>query len=216
LLAAGEFCGAFFAPEMLTALFQVVMIDLVLAGDNAIVIGLSAAGLPGAQRSKAVLIGRRHFAPTRICVSHRSAVANRGFVAGGWYLAALGVLENVARAARLQVAGFPVGQLKSTAAAGSFEIARSSFVANSRRRRVSMSLDNVLAVAGAARDHPYILTFRPRTFNRANGRRSTVHCPPFGPAPLDRLCRSCDHFLCRRRDDLSRQHGSVAARAGLN
>jgi YjbE family integral membrane protein len=57
LLAAGEFCGAFFAPEMLTALFQVVMIDLVLAGDNAIVIGLSAAGLPGAQRSKAVLIG---------------------------------------------------------------------------------------------------------------------------------------------------------------
>src|SRR3977135_3008594 len=43
--------------EALAALFQVIMIDLVLAGDNAIVIGLAAAGLPQAQRSKAILIG---------------------------------------------------------------------------------------------------------------------------------------------------------------
>ncbi len=41
----------------LTALFQVIMIDLVLAGDNAIVIGLAAAGLPQEQRTKAILIG---------------------------------------------------------------------------------------------------------------------------------------------------------------
>jgi predicted tellurium resistance membrane protein TerC len=40
-----------------TALFQVILIDLVLAGDNAIVIGLAAAGLPLEQRAKAVLIG---------------------------------------------------------------------------------------------------------------------------------------------------------------
>ena len=45
------------SSQSLTALFQVVMIDLVLAGDNAIVIGLAAAGLPEDQRKKAILIG---------------------------------------------------------------------------------------------------------------------------------------------------------------
>src|SRR6476660_8176670 len=47
----------FLTPEILTALFQVIMIDLVLAGDNAIVIGLAAAGLPQEQRAKAILVG---------------------------------------------------------------------------------------------------------------------------------------------------------------
>src|SRR6187551_2399545 len=47
----------FFTAEAMTALFQVVMIDLVLAGDNAIVIGLAAAGLPKEQRTKAILAG---------------------------------------------------------------------------------------------------------------------------------------------------------------
>src|SRR3712207_6280259 len=46
-----------FTPEALSALLQVIMIDLVLAGDNAIVIGLAAAGLPKDQRNKAILIG---------------------------------------------------------------------------------------------------------------------------------------------------------------
>ena len=43
--------------DAITAFFQVIMIDLVLAGDNAIVIGLAAAGLPHEQRTKAILIG---------------------------------------------------------------------------------------------------------------------------------------------------------------
>jgi predicted tellurium resistance membrane protein TerC len=46
-----------FVSQEITALIQVIMTDLVLAGDNAIVIGLAAAGLPPAQRTKAVLIG---------------------------------------------------------------------------------------------------------------------------------------------------------------
>ena len=46
-----------FTPEALSALLQVIFIDLVLAGDNAIVIGLAAAGLPKDQRNKAILIG---------------------------------------------------------------------------------------------------------------------------------------------------------------
>ena len=48
---------AYFTAEALTALFQVIMIDLVLAGDNAIVIGLAAAGLPQAQRAKVIFWG---------------------------------------------------------------------------------------------------------------------------------------------------------------
>src|ERR1700754_2420818 len=46
-----------FSNAALTALLQVIMIDLVLAGDNAIIIGLAAAGLPKDQRNKAILIG---------------------------------------------------------------------------------------------------------------------------------------------------------------
>ncbi len=46
-----------FTAAGLYALLQVMMIDLVLAGDNAIVIGLAAAGLPKDQRTKAILVG---------------------------------------------------------------------------------------------------------------------------------------------------------------
>ena len=46
-----------FSPDVISAFLQVIMIDLVLAGDNAIVIGLAAAGLPKDQRTKAILIG---------------------------------------------------------------------------------------------------------------------------------------------------------------
>ena len=43
--------------DAIAALLQVIMIDLVLAGDNAVVIGLAAAGLPQAQRARAILVG---------------------------------------------------------------------------------------------------------------------------------------------------------------
>ena len=46
----------FITADALSALFKVIMIDLVLAGDNAIVIGLAAAGLPAEQRARAILI----------------------------------------------------------------------------------------------------------------------------------------------------------------
>src|SRR5947209_10221609 len=47
----------FIAADALTALLQVVLIDLVLAGDNAVVIGLAAAGLPSDQRRRAIIVG---------------------------------------------------------------------------------------------------------------------------------------------------------------
>ena len=52
-----DMLASIFTPDALSALIQVIMIDLVLAGDNAIVIGLAAAGLPKEQRAKAILIG---------------------------------------------------------------------------------------------------------------------------------------------------------------
>ncbi len=52
-----EAIQSLFSPEALWALGQVIMIDLVLAGDNAVVIGLAAAGLPKDQRNKAILVG---------------------------------------------------------------------------------------------------------------------------------------------------------------
>src|SRR5918911_613604 len=47
----------FITADALTALLQVVLIDLVLAGDNAVVIGLAAAGLPSGQRRRAIIVG---------------------------------------------------------------------------------------------------------------------------------------------------------------
>src|SRR5688572_7118028 len=54
-------------PQALWALGQVIMIDLVLAGDNAVVIGLAAAGLPSDQRKRAILIGIAAATVLRIC-----------------------------------------------------------------------------------------------------------------------------------------------------
>ena len=56
-----------FTPAGFSALLQVIAIDLVLAGDNAIVIGLAAAGLPSEQRKKAILIGVLAATLLRIC-----------------------------------------------------------------------------------------------------------------------------------------------------
>src|SRR5215468_3715259 len=46
-----------FAPEAIAALLQVVIIDVALAGDNAVVVGMAAAGLPREQRAKAIVVG---------------------------------------------------------------------------------------------------------------------------------------------------------------
>src|SRR3954451_22314888 len=47
----------FLTPGAVTAFFEILMIDIVLAGDNAIVVGALAAGLPAAQRKKVILVG---------------------------------------------------------------------------------------------------------------------------------------------------------------
>ena len=47
------------SPAEASALVQVIIVDLVLAGDNAIVVGMAAAGLPAAQRARVIMIGSR-------------------------------------------------------------------------------------------------------------------------------------------------------------
>jgi YjbE family integral membrane protein len=158
---------AYFSSEALTALFQVVMIDLVLAGDNAIVIGLAAAGLPQHQRLKVIFWGiaaatlmRIGFASVTIQLLQIIGL----LLAGGLLL--LWVCWKMWRELRQPHHHASAG----LAAAGGAPI-EASLSAGAPRKTfgqaiwqiivadVSMSLDNVIAVAGAARNHPYILVF---------------------------------------------------------
>src|SRR5215813_10525199 len=145
--------------EAITALFQVIMIDLVLAGDNAIVIGLAAAGLPHEQRTKAILIGIGAATALRIVFAGITTQLLRlvGLLfAGGLLL--LWVCWKMWRELRLSSAGeaedaeaLSIGKINAdgTVTAGT---PRKTFAAAAWQivvADVSMSLDNVLAVAGA-------------------------------------------------------------------
>ncbi|WP_426532453.1 TerC family protein [Bradyrhizobium sp. McL0615] len=155
----------FASSQHLTALFQVIMIDLVLAGDNAIVIGLAAAGLPEGQRKKAILIGivaatilRIGFASVTVQLLQIIGLLLAGGVLLLWVcwkmwrelrtshhqptfqsLPSASTMDATTTAARQKTLGQAVWQITLA--------------------DVSMSLDNVLAVAGAAREHPMILIF---------------------------------------------------------
>ena len=89
--------------EAITALFQVIMIDLVLAGDNAIVIGLAAAGLPQEQRTKAIMVGIVAATVLRILFASATTQLLKlvGLLLRRRAPAPLGVLENVARPASI-------------------------------------------------------------------------------------------------------------------
>ena len=157
------------SPEFWYALFQVVMIDLVLAGDNAIVIGLAAAGLPAAQRNRAILIGIIAATVLRIFFASITVylLAIVGLLLAGGILL-LWVCWKMWRELRLTKAQKQAGEeaiqqrdlnADGTIAGGvptkTFAQAALQIVVAD----VSMSLDNVLAVAGAAREHPIILVF---------------------------------------------------------
>ncbi|MGB3876929.1 TerC family protein [Shinella zoogloeoides] len=138
----------------LTALLQVIAIDLVLAGDNAVVIGLAAAGLEPTQRKKAILVGILAATVLRIIFAtvavHLLAIIGL-LLAGGLLL--LWVCWKMWRELR---GGHEEGEDGATSEGAPrktfFQAATQIVVAD-----VSMSLDNVLAVAGAAREHPGVL-----------------------------------------------------------
>lgn len=158
-----------FTSQALVAFLQVVMIDLVLAGDNAIVIGLAAAGLPAEQRTKAIMVGIAAATVLRIgfaAVTTQLLQIVGLLLAGGILL--LWVCWKMWRELRTShreeedadeaLTGVDLnadGTIAARAPKKTFgQAAMQILIAD-----VSMSLDNVLAVAGAAREHPYVLIF---------------------------------------------------------
>jgi YjbE family integral membrane protein len=138
------------APGGLIALAQVLMIDVVLAGDNAVVIGLAAARVPAALRSKVILWGLVAAVGLRIglaviAVSLMNVIGLR--LAGGILL--LWVCWRFWR----DIKGGKHHQAPTVDTGASIRKAVLQIVLAD----VSMSLDNVLAVAGAARDHIDVL-----------------------------------------------------------
>ncbi|MGD0432224.1 MAG: TerC family protein, partial [Acetobacteraceae bacterium] len=136
-------------PADLTVLAQVVMIDVALAGDNAVVVGMAVAGLPEDRRRKAILLGIGGATLLRILLG---AVALRVLdiigltLAGGLLL--LWVCWRMYRELRAAQSAPGGTDPRKTLRQAMWQI----IVAD-----LSMSLDNVLAVAGAAHGHPWVL-----------------------------------------------------------
>lgn len=155
-----DFAGLFSGSASAWLAFgQVILIDIVLAGDNAIVIGALAAGLPADQRKKVILIGIIAALVLRIAfalvVTQLMAIIGLIFAGGVLLLwVAWKMYREIGHggesAGSPEIAGDEHSGLKpaKSFAGAAWAVA----VAD-----VSMSLDNVLAVAGAAREHPGIL-----------------------------------------------------------
>ena len=130
-----------------------LLIDLVLAGDNAVVVGMAVAGLPAAQKSRAILIGIGIATVLRIGLAlvTLKLLAIVGLIfAGGLLL--LWVSWRMYRELRRSGldADAPAGAPVKTMRQAMLQIVLAD---------ISMSLDNVLAVAGASREHPWVLVF---------------------------------------------------------
>ncbi len=145
----------FISAEELSALIQVLIIDITLAGDNAVVIGLAVNGLPAHQRRSAIIVGIAGATVLRIAFG---AVTLQLLQIIGLLFAG-GVLL-------LWVCWKMYRDLTSGSGHGHAEVAAPAQPKTLRQAMiqiviadVSMSLDNVLAVAGAAEGHPWILVF---------------------------------------------------------
>ena len=170
-----NFLGGDLASQV-SAFLQVMMIDLVLAGDNAVAVGLAAAGLPREQRKKVILYGLAAAVALRIIfalITVQLLQVLGLLVAGGalllwvcwrmWHDLRSGhsMDDEAAEEALEEATGVDVNCAPGTsgAAAGMPRKTFKQAFLNIFLADVSMSLDNVLAVAGAAREHPHILIF---------------------------------------------------------
>jgi YjbE family integral membrane protein len=162
-----EFFTGLLSGDALSALFQVIMIDLVLAGDNAVVIGLAVAGLPAEQRNKAILLGIAAATVLRIIFAGLTTqlLSVIGLLLAGGILL-LWVSWKMWRELRTPA----LEEMEAQEALGDIDINADGTIAARAQGKtfgqaawqiivadVSMSLDNVLAVAGAAREHPNVL-----------------------------------------------------------
>jgi YjbE family integral membrane protein len=158
-----------FTPDAVAALFQVVVIDLSLAGDNAIVVGMAAAGLPREQRARAILFGMTGATVLLVLFAGITTQLLRlvGLMFAGGVLL-LWVCWKMWRELRWSVKA----EDEAVEALTGYDINADGTIAGCAPRKtlgqaagqiivadLSMSLDNVLAVAGAAREHPFVLVF---------------------------------------------------------
>ena len=149
------------SPAAMTAFLQVLMIDIVLAGDNAIVVGALAAGLPAEQRKKVIFIGVIAALVLRVIfalmVTWLLGIVGLVFAGGVLLLwVAWKMYRDITRSEASESPGSPEiegDENSGIAPARSFAAAAWAVAIAD----VSMSLDNVLAVAGAAKDHPGIM-----------------------------------------------------------
>ncbi len=144
----------------LSAFFQVILVDLVLAGDNAIVIALVVANFPSRQRAQLLMMGICAATVVRVIFAvatvHLMQIVGL-MLAGGllllWVCWKLWREIEAVRAMELSPAGIYGGA--GTAPTKTVGRAVTQIVVAD----ISMSLDNVLAVAGVARDHTWVLVF---------------------------------------------------------
>jgi YjbE family integral membrane protein len=155
-------------PEWMLPLVTVLFIDIVLAGDNAIVVGMAAAGLPADQRRKAIFWGivaatvmRIAFASVTVQLLQIVGIVLAGGVLLLWVCWKMyRELRNGGHGeahAEGEDAGPAIGPEAAIVHGGAPRKTLRQAITQILVADVSMSLDNVLAVAGASKDHPYIL-----------------------------------------------------------
>jgi YjbE family integral membrane protein len=159
-----------FAPEAIAAFFQVVMIDLALAGDNAIIIGMAAAGLPEQQRTRAIFFGMA--GATLLLVIFAGITTQLLKLVGLLFAGGVLLLWVCWKMWRELRATASQEEERAIEALTGLDINADGTITGYAPRKtlaqaagqiiiadLSMSLDNVLAVAGAAREHPVVLIF---------------------------------------------------------
>ena len=138
--------------EQILIFFQIIFIDLVLAGDNAIIIGMVASQFPAEQRKKIIFWGIGAAIVLRILFTLATA-----------YLLQISGLRLIGGVLLLYICyKLYVDVVKQNEKSEDIKIDNSSFlkaITTVILADITMSLDNVLGVAGAARDHYYLLVF---------------------------------------------------------
>jgi YjbE family integral membrane protein len=141
-----------FSPEQITILTQIILIDLVLAGDNAIIIGMVASKFPPEQRKKIIFWGIGGAVILRIILTLLTA-----------YLLQITGLRLIGGLLLLYIVyKLYVDVIKGTAYEDDIKVDNSNFLKaiwTILLADFTMSLDNVLGVAGAAGDHYGLLVF---------------------------------------------------------
>lgn len=151
------------SPDFAAAFLQVVLIDLTLAGDNAVVIGLAAAGVPRNKRGAAIAVGILAATLLRIIFAllTTTLLSIVGLLLAGGILL-LWVSWKMWRelaSARHMDRGADILEGDTPPGVPAKEKSLSTAITQVVIADISMSLDNVLAVAGAAHEHPTVLVF---------------------------------------------------------